>query len=53
MEKDTFTHPITNPSKEKGIEPNIHRDIDPTQPMGKEDKNYNDPSQVFPSETGS
>lgn len=53
MEKDTFTHPITNPSKEKGIEPNIHRDIDPIQPMGKEDKNYNDPSQAFPSETGS
>ena len=35
------------------MEPNIHKDVDPNQPMGKDDKNYNDPSQVFPSETGS
>lgn len=49
MEKDTFTHPITNPSKEKNIEANINKKIDPPQPMGKEDKNYHDPSQNFPS----
>lgn len=52
MEKDTFTDPMGNIGKDKDKQPKINVDVDPQQPMGKGDKNYNDPQQMFPNEVG-
>lgn len=52
MEKDTFTDPLRKVAKDKGKQPQMNVDVDPQQPMGKGDKNYNDPQQTFPNEVG-